>query len=145
MSKAIQLFASLALLCCLSGLAMTQEKPPKVNKYYAPTYPNWGVYVGLKGEIQVKVKIDRKGDVISSEAGDGPAPLRRMAGEAASKWGFSTSKTEDVRSAILVFVFSIKKNNKGKYNYKKPTFQTKFKKPYRLELIITEYLRVNAY
>jgi TonB family protein len=121
----ILLVISLFVLCSVETFAQTDK--PKVLKYFAPNYPAAAQAVNASGTVDVNVKIDKDGKVISAEATSGHPLLRKACEVAAKEWIFSKDSTLETREVKITFLLRLgNKNKKDK---------VKFKKPNTLELI----------
>lgn len=120
-----------------------QEKQPKVIKYEAPKYPAVAEATATKGEVLVKVSIDKSGKVTSVKAQNGHLFLRAPSEAAARRWTFSSDNNADVREVNLIFAFIVKFNNDRKNNHRYTKLKTRFRKPYRLELIATMFSKID--
>ena len=114
------------LFMAFSVSAFAQIENPTVIQYFAPKYPASAQAVRATGTVNVVVKIDKNGKVISANAISGHPLLRKACEVAAINWLFSTDSTVEEREIKLTFLLRLgDKNKKDK---------VKFKKPYTLEL-----------
>ncbi len=136
------LFTFTLIVFCFAGTSFAQEKLPKVIKYLAPQYPAAARATGTTGEVVVAVKIDKDGKVISSKSESGHPLLRAISEKIAKEWLFTKSELSE-RELKISFLYSIKVNDNRKNNYKESIQKIRFRKPYRLEIISTEYPRID--
>lgn len=130
-------------ILCLVVLNLAQEKSPKVLKYQAPKFPPAAQATRTGGEVIVGVEINEEGKTISAKTESGHPLLRTSAEAAARQWLFSGSKNATRREIKITFVFSIRVNNNPKNNYKTSKCKIRFRKYYRLEIVLTEYPRIS--
>lgn len=104
-----------------------QTENPKVIKYVAPKYPPAAQAVRASGTIDVPVKIDKAGKVISASAVSGHPLLRKVCEKAAKEWLFSNDSTVEEREVKITFILRLGDRNKKD--------KLKFKKPYTLEVV----------
>lgn len=124
----------LFIFCSVTVFAQTEN--PKVIKYVAPKYPLAAQAVRASGTVDVPVKIDKNGKVISAVAISGHPLLRKACENAAKEWIFSTNSTVEEREVKITFLLRIgDRNRKDK---------VKFKKPYTLELVGARVRIVNT-
>ena len=115
------------VLAIFSFSVFAQNDAPKVIKYVAPKYPAAAQAVRASGTVDVNVKIDQEGKVVSAEAISGHPLLRKACEMAAKEWIFSSDPNINEREAKIIFILRIgNKNKKDK---------VKFRKPYTLELV----------
>jgi TonB family protein len=129
------LFTVLLLtLCQIPAFAQTEQ--PRVLKYFAPKYPAAAQALRAAGAVDVAVKINKNGKVISAAAQSGHPLLRKACENAAKEWIFSTDSSLEERAVKITFLLRVgEKNKKDK---------VKFKKPYTLELIGAQARIVNT-
>jgi TonB family protein len=120
-------FAFVLIVFCFAGLVFAQAKKPKVLKYSAPKYPPAAKIVEATGEVIVAIKIDKQGKVTEAKAESGHPLLIKAAENSAKEWIFSGDESTALREVKLSFIFL-----KSDKSYKD---KTKFKKPYRVEII----------
>lgn len=88
--------------CCSQ---MSDGNVTEVVKYVAPPYPAAAQAVRARGEVVVKVKIGKEGNVVLAKAEIGH-PLLRMASEQAARfWLFSSDENGVEREGTIVFAF----------------------------------------
>ena len=131
-------FVSLLLfiLTIFSFSVFAQDKKSQVVKFAAPKYPAAARAVRASGTVDVNLKIDKIGKVISAEAVSGHPLLRKACELAAKEWVFSSNSTLEIREIKITFLLRVgAKNKKDKI---------RFKKPYTLELIGAQVRIVNT-
>lgn len=126
-SSLIALFAF-----CSFAFAQTQSidktTAPAVVKAVAPNaYPVAAVAVKAEGEVKVKVKINKDGNVESTEILSGNPLLKRISEIAAIRWKFVPSSEEKERFAEISFIYRIVSDEKDA--------QTSFNPPYQVIFI----------
>jgi len=136
-------FVFITLVCLCFIFNVFGQAKIKVLKYEVPKFPAVAQATLTPSEVDVLVKINKDGKVISSKADNGHPFFRKIAEETATKWLFSDDKNLQEREIKITFAFKIKNNNSGKNNYKPTKIVTKFKKPYRLEILALIYPRVD--
>ena len=104
----------------------SKEACPKIIKSDLPKYPAAARAVRAMGLVQVKVKIDRQGQVISAQAISGHPLLKRASENSATKFLFESSEIEE-REQILLFVFT-------PFEEKDENIK-RYSNPYRIEIM----------
>jgi len=88
------------------GLAQTEKsESPPVLSAAAPVYPQLAILSATGGDVSVKVKVNKTGQVISTKLIEGHKLLQSAALEAARRWRFEQGI--DHREAQLVFSFRV--------------------------------------
>lgn len=96
----------------MMGLVISQESTsterPAVASAVAPAYPVLAVASNTSGTVQVEVKVNTAGEVISAQSVDGHPLLRQQAENTARRWRFIAAANDTrERPATLTFVFRI--------------------------------------
>jgi hypothetical protein len=102
-----------------------EGKMPQVIKRVAPSYPPAAKATGVAGEVLIKIKIDKEGNVVFAEALSGHPLLRSGCRQAAQGWTFSRDESVNEREVTLVFSFT---------GYSERDIKTLYRKPNRIEI-----------
>lgn len=132
----------LTLIALCSASILAQSRSPKVLKFVAPKYSPSARATGTAGKVEVSVSIDKDGKVISTTVISGHQLLTATSEIAAKEWTFTANK-QDKTDVTITFIYTFQVKKAAKNKYKETTYKTKFKKPYSLEIIATEYSRDN--
>ncbi len=88
--------------CCVSDAEVPYPKPTALPK---PPYPPTARAVRATGEVEVELKLNTDGSVMTATAVSGHPLLRRAAENAAKQARFNTSYLGYSENVILVYVF----------------------------------------
>jgi TonB family protein len=101
----------IAIGACVNVSAQTTDAPPVVAAV-APVYPPIAAAAHASGDVNVDIKIDTTGKVISAHAVDGHSLLKAVSVAAARRWKFvPANESNSERSARLTFTFLETKAN----------------------------------
>lgn len=132
------------VMCFLWLPVCAQENKLRVVKYESLGYPPAAQATGTKGEVIVKVKINKQGKVVSAKVVSGHPLLRAISVKAAKEWVFIAVTDDNERETALTFAYFIKVNDDRKNNFKDTKIKIRFKKPLRLEITATMFPRIST-
>ncbi len=101
---------------------------PKPISFPKPPFPVQAIIKKLTGEVIVKIKVDKNGQVVDAVAQSGHSLFRQAAVLAAKKSKFETSDISEFRELELIYVFLDPRDTKDN-NYSK-----RYKNTYRITM-----------
>lgn len=79
-----------------------------VKRVTIPQYPSIAAIARVEGKVVIKIKVDEKGKVVSTETVEGSRLLRKAAEEATQAWLFEpTGKSSELQEEKLTFIFKL--------------------------------------
>jgi TonB family protein len=104
------------------------DEQPAVVKAVAPTnYPPIAFAARVDGKVVVEVKIDSAGKVVSADAVEGHALLKKFAADTAKRWQFEPAANGTKQRRVnLTFIFHIAAKNQQE--------EVMFSPPYQVEV-----------
>lgn len=107
-----------ALTCLFPSFLSAQEigeelvEQPAVILAVAPVYPSLVGSPDISGRVDIKLEVNKTGNVISAQAINGPPLLRKSSEQTARRWRFAPTTSEvEVRTVSITFLFRIMPNN----------------------------------
>lgn len=103
------------------------QEQPTVTKSFSPPYPQIARAAKAHGKVEVEVKINKQGKVISATAISGHVLLKAGVLAAAKNWEFSWNDNIEERLVTLTFIF--------READKKEDEKISFISPYQIEIV----------
>jgi TonB family protein len=126
--RKITVFLLVTLFSLLMHAQVSSSENPAVKAAVAPSYPPLAVAARISGTVTVRAVVDASGSVTQTEVTAGHPMLKQAAGDAAKKWKFTTTSSQEQRTAILSFEFVLPPEKAELES------QTSFLPPYSVEV-----------